>query len=108
MSISLRCPGPLVLLILVLLPFHGGAATTWRVPSEHPTICGSVDSAAYGDTVLVEPGTYEREREVNIGGCWQSWIVMKDGVTSWPKPGRKRPFCLMRLPRLRLRSAVIQ
>ncbi len=51
---------------------------TWRVPSQHPTICGAVDSAAYGDTVLVEPGTYYKETDPD----WDyHWIVMKDGVT---------------------------
>jgi hypothetical protein len=55
-------------------------ACTWHVPSEHPTICGAVDSAAYADTVLVAPGTYLREREHSPGHSWR-WIVMKDGVT---------------------------
>ena len=62
------------------------AATTWRVPSEHPTICGSVDSAAYGDTVLVAPGTYTRERAIEAD-IFTTWIVMKDGVTLMSEGG---------------------
>jgi len=70
----------LIMGVLVLVP-HLAVADTWRVPSEHPTICGSVDSAAYGDTVLVAPGIYTRERVLDDGYYSRVWIVMKDGVT---------------------------
>jgi parallel beta-helix repeat protein len=66
--------------IFGLTPIAPCDAATWRVPSEHPTICGCVDSAAYGDTVLVEPGTYLRERAIEVDGGIV-WIVMKDGIT---------------------------
>jgi hypothetical protein len=69
----------LIISLLVLVP-QLALAYTWRVPSEHPAIYGAVDSAAYGDTVLVAPGTYLRERE-DSPEHYRCWIVMKDGVT---------------------------
>jgi len=71
----------LVVLAVVAIPWSNSMAKTWRVPSESPTICGAVDSTSYGDTVLVAPGTYCRERtKVVPYGCY-AWIEMKDGVT---------------------------
>lgn len=61
-------------------------AYTWRVPSEHPTICGAVDSASYGDTVPIAPGTYCRERDVATDYGWV-WIQMHDGITLMSEAG---------------------
>ena len=63
------------------------AANTWRVPSEHPTICGAVDSAAYGDTVLVAPGTYCQERDEYVYGIGHFWIRMGSGVVLMSEGG---------------------
>jgi len=57
--------------VLALPPAH---ARTWRVPSECSTIPAGLDSAAYGDTVLVGPGLYP------IGEAGPVHIGMKAGV----------------------------
>jgi hypothetical protein len=46
-----------------------------------------VDSASFGDTVLVEPGSYYREREKEIPGGAMIWIEMKDGITLMSEAG---------------------
>ncbi|MDH3597153.1 MAG: right-handed parallel beta-helix repeat-containing protein [Rhodospirillales bacterium] len=43
-------------LILAASPLW--AASTIRVPADHPTIQGAITAASNGDTVLVSPGTY--------------------------------------------------
>jgi parallel beta-helix repeat protein len=73
-----------VLLLLLLVAFGTtiSSARTWHVPSEVEKIYEAVDSASYGDTVLVAPGTYYREREKPIPGSGVAvWIWLKDGVT---------------------------
>jgi len=62
----------LITLTLLAAPGPSGART-WYVneagTGDAPTIPAAMDSAAYGDTVLVGPGTY------------YGWIDMTDGVT---------------------------
>jgi len=94
MSVFQRLLGFIMLAAIVCLPITHARAYTWRVPSEHPSICGSVDSAAYGDTVLVAPGTYPRERDSGEGDCMYNWIVMKDGVTLMSEGGAEETVLL--------------
>jgi len=60
---------PLALIVLLFVP-QPSRAVTWLVSTECPTIQAGIDSAGYGDTVLVEPGTY-----------YEHDIIMKNGVT---------------------------
>lgn len=49
----------LILLILTVPILSGlSSAATIHVPGDFPTIQQGIDSAGYGDTVLVAPGTY--------------------------------------------------
>lgn len=41
-----------------------GSGRVLRVPQDHPTVQGAVDSAAEGDLILIAPGTYKEEVEV--------------------------------------------
>ena len=52
----------------------GVGARTWHVPSECPTIHAGLDSASYGDTVLVAPGTYLKTDDP------ETWIHPGPGV----------------------------
>ena len=75
----------LVLVVLTTIPMVS-YAYTWRIPLEHPTIAGAVDSASYGDTVLVAPGTYCRERYLDTDHG-SVWILMRDGITLMSEAG---------------------
>jgi hypothetical protein len=77
----------LLIISLLLLAPGWSPARTWRVPTECPTIYGAIDSASYGDTVLVAPGTYCREREKVVPGGVVVWLEMKDGVTLTSEAG---------------------
>jgi len=68
-----------VVLTLAAIPLSLSTAKTLHVPSEYAFIFEAVDSASFGDTVLVAPGTYCRERNKILDT--NRWIVMKDGVT---------------------------
>jgi hypothetical protein len=60
-----------------------------RVPSEYPTINAGLDAAAFGDTVLVAPGTY-READTRGPTCLgtvTSVAFLKDGVVLLSEAG---------------------
>jgi hypothetical protein len=66
--------------LLVLLPQLPYARTWYVLPDstgDVPTIRAGVDSAGYGDTVLVAAGTYYSD---STGTQAQAWIVLHDGV----------------------------
>ena len=85
MSSSWALPRALAIVtlsVMISLLATSSAARTWRVPSEVGMIYEAVDSASYGDTVLVAPGTYYREREKPIPVVGGSvWLWLKDVVT---------------------------
>ena len=80
--------GSLTALVAAALLFSsvGASARTWRVPSECPTLKAGCDSASYGDTVLVEPGTYERNTEP------ETWWLLKPGLTMMSEAGPELTF----------------
>jgi len=78
-----------VLVVLAILVFagRGAPAATLHVPSEYGTINAALDASAYGDTVLVAPGTYTGYdiRTVYVGGSAPATVTsiafLRDGVT---------------------------
>ena len=75
--------GSVVFLVFMILAVPGTTpARTWFVDSygtgDAPTLVAGIDSAGYGDTVMVAPGTYYSDSASTQPG---RWIVMKDGLT---------------------------
>jgi len=63
----------LALIGILAMPPAVAFSLTWQVPSQCPTIHAGLDSAAYGDTVLVAPGTYLRTDDP------ETWIHLSSG-----------------------------
>ncbi len=63
---------PVAALAAVWLSAGFAGATTIHVPGDWPTIQGSVDAADDGDTVLVQPGTYQ-DSMTNV--WWKSIVI---------------------------------
>jgi hypothetical protein len=68
----------LSVLLVILLPAYLCYSRTWHVPSEVATIPDAVDSASYGDTVLVAPGTYICPDNTD---CSYEWVLLPSGVS---------------------------
>jgi hypothetical protein len=64
----------LVYTALALIEAIPAGARTWHVPAECPTIHAGLDSASYGDTVLVAPGTYLKTEDP------ETWMHARSGV----------------------------
>ncbi|MFH1314113.1 MAG: right-handed parallel beta-helix repeat-containing protein [Candidatus Eisenbacteria bacterium] len=75
----------LVVLALLLLMASGATARTWHVGPDSTgsasVIHAALDSASYGDTVLVGPGTYMKTDDP------ETWIQLKAGVALVGKQG---------------------
>jgi len=69
---------------LILLPTCLCHSRTWLVPSECPTVRAGLDSATYGDTVMLAPGTYYSDSTETED---QVWLRMKDGVALVSRKG---------------------
>ncbi len=64
-------PTTMTRVVLVCAIFTGTAtAGVLRVPEDYPTVPGAIDAAAFGDSVLVGPGTWTDtvDRIVTLGG----------------------------------------
>jgi len=56
----------LIVAIVALVAAVTVQAGTYRVPSVYPTIQAGIDAASNGDTVLVEPGVYTGEGNIDV------------------------------------------
>jgi hypothetical protein len=82
----------LMLLFAALLVLGPTAArcTTWHVPLERSTIRAAIDSASYGDTVLVAPGTYYTTYDR------ATWVWLAPGISLLSENGAENTiieFC---------------
>jgi hypothetical protein len=99
-----RTTAILTVLIVILFPANLCYSRTWHVPSEVATIPDAVDSASYGDTVLVAPGTYICPDNIDYS---LEWVTLPSGVSLIGQGGAhstviidlttNQPHCLIQL-----------
>jgi hypothetical protein len=76
--------------LLSLLALAGSvSARTWYIKEDGtgdaPTIQAGIDSAAYGDTVLVAPGIYQGPDNTDYT---MEWLMLKSGISLFSVAGR--------------------
>jgi hypothetical protein len=75
-------PAILALVLVLAAPDRSPRAATWQVPGEAPSIAAGLDSAAVGDTVLVDCGVYaEHDLVLGSGVTLRSATGQPDCVT---------------------------
>ena len=79
----------LLFLMLSLAITHGAPAKDIQVPDDYPTIGEAINSADFGDTVYVLPGTYNERIEMKQGVNLVS-IAGSDGNDLVNGPGNKK------------------
>ena len=75
----------LALLILVLLPLTGMAATLVVTPDgdgDYATIQAALDAADSGDIILLDPGTYRGEGNRDLGCQGKSLTIRSGGMSA--------------------------
>jgi hypothetical protein len=78
-----------IFLILTVLVPHEAVAKNIFVPDDFTTIGEAIDSAGFGDTVYVKPGTYNERIEIKEGVSLVSFVG-SDGNDLVDGPGNKK------------------
>jgi hypothetical protein len=78
-----------ILLVLVGILAHGAMAEDVFVPDDYPSIGEAMNSANFGDTVYVKPGTYNERIEIKEGVNLVSFAG-PDGNDLVDGPGHKK------------------
>ena len=65
-------------LLILSISISWGYSTILNVPADYPTIQAGIDASVDGDTVLIEPGTYD-ENWIRFWG--KNIVVTSSGTT---------------------------